>query len=84
MNVNVTAWIEHHATQVVSLAGLLGGLVMMFPGFAGFADPAVMAVGAVISAVGAALHLANRALDAFAEKAGVARHAPMREIGPSH
>ena len=79
-----TAWIEHYGTRVVSLAGFAGGLVAMvsgeFPGVAAAIGPTE---GALIAGASAALHIANRALDAFAESAGVLHRTPARYIGPS-
>ena len=66
------AWIEHHGTRVVSLAGFAGSLVAMatgeFPIIGAEVGP-ILSV--VIAGFSAALHLANRSLDAFRTKAGL-------------
>ena len=66
------AWIEHHGTRVVSLAGFAGGLVAMFTGEFPFLGGEVdTGLGAAVAGASAALHIANRALDAFRAKAGL-------------
>ena len=79
-----TAWIEHHGTRIVSLAGFAGGLIAMVSGeFPGVASAIGPTEGALIAGASAALHIANRALDAFAQQAGVLNHTPESNIGPS-
>ena len=75
------AWIEHHGTRVVSLAGFAGGVLTMvgveFPAIGAAIGPAE---GAIVAGASAALHLANRALDAFRTSAGI--NIPQSNIAP--
>ena len=78
------AWFEHHGTRIVSLAGFAGGAVAMTTGEFPLLGAAIGPIeGALIAGASAALHLANRALDAFAESAGVQLHAPLDPVKPS-
>ncbi len=81
MPVITRAWIEHHATRVVSLAGFVGGLFAMvnaeFPIISVAVAPEI---GVAVTIASAALHLGNRALDAFAQSSGVLHRTPMSNL----
>ena len=63
-------WIEHHATRIVALAGFLGGMTIAL-GWTDYGTVLTEDAGAVLAAGSAALHVANRALDAYRASAGL-------------